>query len=270
MPGIRVDRNNRVLTLSQSWLHDFLICNERARRQITQRIETHNDATARGTAVHRFMEERLRGAPYSMAAEEAHLRLEALMERDDFQWIQVKRPDTLHRHVQACIDAYDEYVLPQVERGGLVEHTLSHTLCVVQGWTVVLTGTPDYLAPRGVLWDWKTSAQYWERYEEIRWNVQSTVYTWLASQEADIPIEEFTFVVAVVPHGDLQIIDLERDKGHWEWLKHQVEPVVTLIEHLPGWEWPLNDQHWLCSPRWCPFWSDCKGQYITNPQETAR
>lgn len=265
MPGCTADFDKRTVTFTQSWLKTFLMCPERARREINDPTSSNSDATARGHAVHRYMETRLRGGSRADSLGAAMARLDHLTRLPDFQWIQVKRQVTLDRHVTNLCVAFEAHVLPQVPPNGAVEASMTMPVGTLHGWEVHLAGTPDYLV-RNVLWDWKSSARIWDKYETVNWDIQSSAYTWLASVTGERPVNDFTFVVGVVPHGDLQIIDLRRESGDWLWLKRQMAQAVSLMEVMPNREWPTNHQHWLCSARWCPHWDTCRGPY--TPSET--
>lgn len=268
MPGITVDPSTSTIVVSQSWLKTFLVCPERARREVRERTSSNSDATARGHAIHRYMESRLRGVTRKAAMGMAMERLHHLIEQDDFQWIQVKRQVTLERHVTNLLLAYERHVLPQVPMNGLVEHTMTAPVGVFRGWDVHLTGTPDYIAQRAVF-DWKTSGRVWNRYETVNWDIQSTCYTFLAQECLGVDVRDFTFIVGIVPHGDLQIIDLARHEGDWLWLKRQIAQAVTMLDVLPTDEWVTNHQHWLCSSRWCPFWDTCRGPHKQEDEDAS-
>jgi len=38
--------------------------------------------------------------------------------------------------------------------------------------------------------------------------------------------------------------------------------VLMYNNNTSGGRWLANDQHFLCSQRWCPVWDKCKGSYI--------
>lgn len=273
MPGCTADFDKKVVTFTQSWMKTFLMCPERGRREINQPTPSNNDATARGHAVHRYMETRLRGGSRADSVGAAMARLDHLTRLPDFEWIQVKRPETLDRHVMNLCVAFEAHVLPQVPPNGAVERSMEMRIGELHGWEVHLAGTPDYVA-RNVIWDWKSSARIWDKYETVNWDIQSSAYTWLATGLLQEDIGDFTFVVGVVPHGDLQIIDLHRTAGDWLWLKRQMAQAVQLMDVMPNAEWPTNHQHWLCSARWCPHWDTCRGPYkpveSTGQEETHR
>jgi hypothetical protein len=58
----------------------------------------------------------------------------------------------------------------------------------------------------------------------------------------------------------VQIVEIERDDSHTGWLIGQLGPIRNYVELMdPAKEWIMNDQHVLCSPKWCDHWYGCKG-----------
>jgi hypothetical protein len=54
-------------------------------------------------------------------------------------------------------------------------------------------------------------------------------------------------------------------------LETQVKQLVSMLALPDGMSWPMNDQHALCSPKWCPFWDGCKGSHVpVDWAETTR
>lgn len=136
---------------------------------------------------------------------------------------------------------------------------------------VRLSGTADVLDRyNNRIVDWKTSSRKYERWEKQRWDVQPTVYTFAAATLGELQrgSEGYRFDFKVFNHryndDEPQTVEVWRDHGSWAWMVQQVEHMVTLIESDLE-RWPLRDDHALCSPKWCPVWADCKGQYVSHP-----
>jgi PD-(D/E)XK nuclease superfamily len=264
-----VDQATRTFRLSQSWLQDFNRCPERARKELLQPSIGYNDATACGTALHKFMEQRLSGSAYRLARTNAIAWLESVSSLEDFRWLKVKKPETLFAHLEACIEGFDRHVLPQVPPGGMAEENIRSLLVEHEGWSVILDGTPDYLDPFGRLWDWKTASSEYNAYEASNWAIQPTAYTFLASRLTGREVTEFTYAVAVKPHGYVQFIDIERRQSDWDWLGRIALGALGMVRHMLSVEWPVNHSHYLCSPRWCPYWDECRGMYALPDEEVA-
>ena len=98
-------------------------------------------------------------------------------------------------------------------------------------------------------------------WEKKRWDIQSTVYAFAAIQTGMIepePDGSTNFEFVVMHEDGVQRLVLARGPEHFAWLKSKVEALVLLIEaglHT----WPKQDNHALCSPKWCSAWDFCKG-----------
>jgi hypothetical protein len=75
--------------------------------------------------------------------------------------------------------------------------------------------------------------------------------------------------------GDSQIVRIKRNSAHSMWVTEQASTMVRLALAMRNTEgefnrpWLKNDQHFLCSERWCPWWSVCKGVFIQNTHNTS-
>jgi hypothetical protein len=168
-------------------------------------------------------------------------------------------------HIRAEYMQYD---------GVVSEWEFDVEFCKVDSVDVWLTGTADLLIPNVGVVDWKTAGRDYQRWEKQRWAVQPTVYTYAAHRSGyfDSTPVPFTFeVFARGRKGGVQTVDVWRDEGHWAWLARQITPMVRSI--VAGGPkdfselWQMNDQHALCSDKWCPFWSACKGEHMTGGWE---
>jgi hypothetical protein len=120
------------------------------------------------------------------------------------------------------------------------------------------------------IWDWKTSGQEYKLWEKQRWAVQPTVYTWAAAQNGLLLPDgfgDYTFEYKVLKRSakpsKFMTYRVTRTIRSWAWLERVVQNVATLFVTMGiEDEWPLNDHSALCSPKWCPFWDQCKGQYV--------
>lgn len=160
-----------------------------------------------------------------------------------------------------CIHLEWEFDVPFIQgREGHLYHTIR------------LGGTADVLDTYNHrLVDWKTTSRKYERWEKQRWAVQPTVYTYAAAQLGllDRHGEGYQFDYRVFNHKyndpEPQAVTVWRDQGQWSWLLEQVNKMVMMIESDLT-EWPVRDDHALCSPKWCPIWDSCKGMYVTHPE----
>lgn len=260
MPGASL--RGQTVVFSQSWMQDAMRCPERARRELLEPSFGYNDATACGTALHKHMEYRLGGASAADAHDQARAWLVRTSEQESFRYVKVAKQATMLGHLDNCIAGFEAHVVPQVPPGGLIEHKQAALLLELDGWRVVLEGTPDYVDPFGRVWDWKTAGSAYNVWEAVTWAIQPTAYCFLASQDIGTTITEFTYAVAVKPHGDIQFIDVERRQNDWDWLARMAEGFLNLVRLGIDKPWPVNHSHYLCSADWCPHWKTCRGAYI--------
>lgn len=255
------------------------------------RIE--NDAATVGTALHQVIERELLGITYATAydaqAAAAHTYL-ALLE----EYQQDGKPYALssfNSHDRA-IDLLtklatawflsderklllESSVVPQVEWKfdlpfGEVEvkkHGKKSEII-----PVFLAGTADIIHNNRV-WDWKTAGSEYRRWEYQRWGRQPDVYTWAAAQAGLVEpdrngIYYFDFKVFVRnnnPELGCQTVTVERSQNSWAWLGTIIDRLVNFSYNMGmDREWPLDDQHVLCSPKWCSFFDMCKGAYVNG------
>ena len=136
---------------------------------------------------------------------------------------------------------------------------------------VFLSGTADLVFNNRV-WDWKTAGSEYRRWELQRWGRQPDVYTWAATEAGLITpsqsgVTEFWFKVFVrgaEPTNGCQTVEIQRTANNWRWLEQIVHRLVNFSYNMGlDREWPLDDQHVLCSPKWCTFFNNgCKGGFV--------
>lgn len=136
---------------------------------------------------------------------------------------------------------------------------------------VFLAGTADIIFNNQV-WDWKSAGSPYRRWEYQRWGRQPDVYTWAAAQSGLItPVDgkyEFLFKVFVrnnAPTDGCQTVQVYRSSNSWDWLADLIDSFVNMSYNMGlDRQWPLNDQHVLCSPKWCSFFDICKGVRVSG------
>lgn len=268
----------------QSDLKSWLNCGEQVR--LTQAVrESHRfqtDAATVGTVLHATIEEELENGFFQnetdAAAWAANHFVDVLQSYKDAGDLysrssfdtEVKALKVIERLVgswyrsdeRAYLGTHEEYV---------TEWDFDVPLGIMfNGLPVFVAGQADLLLPNVALWDWKTASQAYRRWEKQRYDVQSTVYTYAAHYEGlMLPDKwgeyEFYFKVfdtkGATP-GPPESIPVKRSPNNWDWLKTKVLNMLSVQYALPDGPWPLNDNHVLCSPKWCPVWDSCKGAHI--------
>jgi hypothetical protein len=230
-----------------------------------QVFDTEADAVAFAAAQYVFQLEKYAeaGSPYSMGTFETHDRaLKSLA------WLAKSWYHSPER-AELCYVEGIEFVsegsfhLPFMEVDVKKHGKKAETI------PVFLAGTMD-LVHGGRVYDWKTAGSEYKQWEYQRWGRQPDVYTWAAAQLGLIQPDRdgmyyFDFKV-FLRRQEIRLPDtitVKRNANHWAWLEVMVSRLVNLYYNM-GTEigWPLDDQHVLCSDKWCPFWSQCKGALI--------
>ena len=264
MPGI--DITDDAVTFSQSWINTFLLCPEQARLEMMGLLpRKESDATAIGSAMHAGIEAVLGGASITDGEAAAIDTLEELIALPTFEWVQIKTRDTAAKTLQRVYYTWANEVYPQLPGPRAIEHKFDIEIGIVNGRLLRIKGAIDYIDELGDVWDWKTAAsdRMWEQWSVDRYKIQPTVYTLaLAHEENDFETpRDFHYCVMFKPSQAHSIYSTTRTQAHWDWLTRQCKSIAYMLDaDLPV--WPMNDQHALCSQKWCTAWSSCKGAHL--------
>jgi hypothetical protein len=253
------------------------MCLERGRLDWFTELESPDtDATVLGTAVHEYAEQRLHGRTIWESFNHASEWFNARIAADDFVRKQIKGDQTLRDYHRAMCEAWEVNILPEVQavesvEGSFLVKLAAHPDTPAELW---LEGTWDLLAKDDLplIWDWKTAGRLdlYEGWQIDRWYVQPTTYTAaVAAMRGIDPMTApsdyegvfFHGVVTKGKHPHTLIHRTTRGRPDWRFLAKQLWTFVTLYEKIGphGTTWPLNDQGWWCSEKWCPAWFNCKG-----------
>ena len=274
---MRIDEANKRVYVRQSWLGDAMLCQERGRRMITSpEFRTTNDSAVMGTAVHAGIEAVLTGR---IDAKDAHhVSVAKLNNIKETEHVKVTNtdPSTWEDLVRSMTNAFVSGVLPEVPLGDKSEHKFEYfSNVMVDGYAIWFEGTMDYFHPTGV-WDWKTAARKYSLLEKQTQSIQASIYSGYALQSGEVEVDEggniaFNFGVMLRNlKGDSQIVRIKRNSAHQMWVTEQATTLVRLALAMRDTDgefsrsWLKNDQHFLCSERWCPWWSVCKGVYVQD------
>lgn len=264
---MRFDYTTGKVYVRQSWLNDLIICPERARFKLAKPdMSGPSDATIMGTAVHSGIERILGGSTTLQGIKQAHDEFEKL-HAEPFKVTgipSVKYGTLIDSMMQAFIDG----ILPEVVEGGKIEHKFSYPIGYSIGdWAVWCEGTMDYIDPNGVIWDWKTASRPYYLKEKQSQSIQATVYAAAAVKEFETayPVDFRYGVMVRQETPKSQIGYMVRTAEHHRWLMHTTRPaVVTALRMgIDSGTWIMNDTSALCSEKWCPYWSVCKGAFIS-------
>lgn len=269
---MRIDKTTNRVFVRQSWLKDMMLCPERARLSVVQpKFKTTNDSAAIGTAVHSGIEAILSGADVASGVDVSLSKFKEL-EQSGVNHTNVN-PEHWHGFVVSLTRAWASDIAPKVPLGGQCEVPFAvPTGAVIRGMELWFEGTIDYLHSEGI-WDWKTAARKYSTLEKQTQDIQSSIYCY-AGNKLGITQEESIFRFGVMVRAKEsygQIVTVNRTKAHSDFVVKQAMSAVELACAMMGEQelptenrWLINDQHYLCSQRWCPWWSVCKGAHISE------
>lgn len=283
--------NHTKIWVRQSWLNDVMICPERSRLAVTlPEWRQGSDATHIGTAVHRGIEHYLTGGTVKDSYAIADTELSRLIVEEPFKINSTNGPEHMREYVQKLMGTFERDLMPQVVLGGKVEAKFGVKLFDFPDDTSIpfdaqkktevwLGGTMDYVDPNGLVWDWKTAGRKYSQGEKQRQSIQATAYSYASVEMGWAPGYPVRFnygVMTRTTNSVGQIVPIIRTASHVDWFKHQVDSIVQPFVKLGlDTPWMTNDQHGLCSEKWCTYWSICKGARISdftnnNTQEIAK
>lgn len=247
----------------QSWVNNFLLCNDRARLDV-ETDET-NEAAALGTALHAGIEAGLRGTAttptqVSEVAIATLIELESHFTYDD---LDRDRCVAYLRHWSQMLRTQPEFMSLRNNDNAVIEEYFCVPVDRMGDVTMYWEGTADAADVPNCVIDWKTTGRKYQRWEKQRWAVQPTVYAEAARQYGWVnnDIVDFKFVVfeKSLSTSAPEVVTVTRGPGHTAWLTRMLWRAYDLRQVA---EWPLNDAHALCSQKWCPVWDKCKGLHV--------
>ena len=136
-----------------------------------------------------------------------------------------------------------------------------------------LSGTIDWIDKSGRIIDWKNPSKPYKKWEKVRWDPQSTVYTYAVAHAADpdelgIPTLRQgsltrDFELCMLVDGTAHWITIERGPSDWAALVDKCRGLADLSESDLK-TWPQSWNSWYCSPTWCPNWNTCRGRHYAD------
>ena len=269
---MKIDNLTKRVYVRQSWLGDMLMCPERARlATVHPHMRKNSDATIIGTALHYGIE--------TILNSDTDISLEKLVATsvEEYQRLALEPytetgidKDKIIPYIQSMSEAWYTKIMPEIEFGGKTEHRFVLPIgVIIGGYDVHIEGTMDYISPSGVIWDWKTAGRAYSAEEKQRNAVQASMYAMAGLIEKLCPNENFVqFNYGIMIRQEkpkAQIVSIHRNQEHIVWLRNQIITTLQMGVTL-GTEnkWILNDQGFLCSPKWCNFWSMCKGATVSD------
>lgn len=271
---IHYEGDLRVVTFRQSWSDTAALCLDRARQDRDRDRSVETEATSLGTGLHAGIAAALTGE----LDNPKELLDHAVAEFDsiDKEFVDETREQCvahLERWVSGLRDVPD-FMAAYRSEDKMVETNFTIPVATrtdgpwsLDHWGHVTrmdwSGTWDVLLPHAYMIDWKSAGRPYQGWERQRWAKQPTFYTEAARQMGLLPRPSlFRYVVFPKRDKPVQTIDVYRDE---RFTRHEIRNlwrIVDLYDALPDGPWPINDQHALCSDKWCPYWASCKGQDV--------
>ncbi len=265
----------RRVYLRQSSINSFMQCPEKARHEyfvLDPDVQRYTDASATGQALHLGMEELLRGNVTNWQEMSAYCRhaLQHIARTDGIRYVQAD--------LEKCLTYYKGWAQAAFESDAIADMVNHPSLKIEESFRLLVERRGDI-----ELWfegkmdavtydvvDWKTAARKYNEYEKQAWSIQPTMYCWASQQLGLTSGDEFRYFVfpKVMKKPEIQIIPIHRTQGMRDFLVEQGFRIAKfMLDTGTDKHWPLNDQHWLCSQKWCLNWNDCKGSFLSHGKE---
>ena len=281
------------LHLHQSDIETYMQCPEKLRRSFISGVNGDtqtSDAAFVGTCTHAVIETELQ-AEYPYESLEEAQAIGALAFLNGFEEMVAKGTSytretfktdaramaALKPLVESWWLSKERHDLLEQDHDYLVEFEFDEMFTTHQlsGMKLFLGGRMD-LVQRAKVTDWKTAGGPYQQWEKQRWAAQPTVYTWIAAKNGLIvpnKYGEYTFEYKVLLRRSTPVefltYPVTRAMGSWGWLETVCQNIANTFTLLGiDNEWPLNDHSALCSPKWCPFWKNCKGAFVNGERWT--
>lgn len=271
-----IKENN--IYVRQSWLGDALMCMERGRLAFKEPTwSIGSDATTLGTGVHTAIETYIHGnGDVSLKEMQDAMRIAINGSTEKFKWVSMNGYEEMFEIGDKLIKAWREDIRPHVPMGGVVEQKFTVPIGPLDvdntKYMLHYSGTMDYVAPDGVVWDWKTAARKYSQLDKQKHSIQASVYAVAAVKlglAPEFPVNFNFGVMTKTKTSEGQIITVQRTAAHAKWVETQTRNLVASALRMgPDNSWPQVDQHNLCSERWCSWWSICKGAHISELDNT--
>ena len=252
------------------WVHTWVrqssiktsdMCLERWRNDVFNLVsEPMKDASTLGTVCHTVAEDVCNSLiDVNEGHAEAPMDIQSALDAFDYEWEETVdkievwnsyNPTSAHAAGVIKVTNWYNEVFPLLQPLQ-TEYTFDVPLLEDEQRIVRLTGTVD-LVEADRLWDWKFPGRDYsrERWQYERWDVQSIAYCYA------LGVPNFSYAV-MHPDG-VGRMDLERGQEHFDWLRQKVSALCKLLETQTG-PYPLGDNGWWCSAKWCENFARCKG-----------
>lgn len=268
--------DNGDIWLRQSWLDTATTCPERGRLAMVKPEwdEITSDSALCGTAAHYAIEQVVRKQPTDMIGEYAHTFV--MNYADPVKFTAYHSLAEVAEAAASCAEAWRDELMHKFPIDGAKSEVtfklpwFRHS----SGRNVGITGTVDLVPNIPLLVDWKTSGRPYKQWEKQRFAVQPTIYALAAVKgglQSDVVFEwpvRFQYGIMLRAGArkpaTTQIVEVFRTEAHVQWVKHRANQMIDMAFSFgTDKHWPMvDDKNFLCSKKWCPWWSCCRGAFI--------
>lgn len=169
------------------------------------------------------------------------------------EWQEDEDPDKLKDVGAALVELHHHEIAPSIDPESVQERFLIRTDA---GYD--LGGTIDLVEKSGVIADTKTSRTAYGEEDTLK-SIQATLYDFAYEALRGRKSSGFRFDVLIktkVPRAQQVHASVGQDDRNW--LFETVAQVDRGIR--AGVALPAPEGSWYCSPKWCGYWSICKGR----------
>jgi len=147
--------------------------------------------------------------------------------------------------------AYRIKVVPGFKEVAVVEEYMTADV----GLELPISGKPDLTAD-GIIRDIKTAAKKWPAGKEDT-EIQPTIYRMLLREngKGELPAE-FVILSNSKTGVNIDVRQASRTERDEQVLKHRLQVMIDMM--TAGIYPPAEPGSWMCSPRWCGFYYQCK------------
>jgi len=248
--------------LSYSSISKYLTCAEAWRRQyIEKQPQAKTPALIVGGAFHETIEEYISHAHTpDLTGLWARHWAAALDKNPDIEW----GADTPEQHYNDglrlvtadSVTAMLKRVTPlQDEQGAYIERKVTLT---VPGVPVPIIGYIDVITSDGVPGDFKTSSTRWSA-EKATGELQPLFYL-AALNQAGFNVPGLTFRHYVVTKGKTPTATVHEHRHTYEEILWLFDNIARVYRAIMAEVYPMNPGSWLCNPKYCGYWHECRGK----------
>lgn len=255
--------------LSYSSINLYTTCAESWRRKYLAKEKTQSSpALIFGSTFHSTIEQRLaaraQNRPLVAIGESwsENWRAKMAKEGETVDW-GMDDPNTHHDDGLRIVTApqvvkFIDDIHPLIDESGVfMERKITLT---VPGVPVPIIGYIDIMTRDGVPGDFKTAAAMWTM-EKAKAEIQPLFYL-AALQQAGRSVPNLTFRHYVVTKASKPRCEIFEQRRTWDeifWLFDMIRGAWNGIEKEV---FTMNPGAWLCSPKFCSFYSQCRGKVL--------